>query len=155
MRRAHATLRVKRSYRPKFLDYYRGAIYDNACQMRWRKGSCVRSATLTRWRCSRSDPSFLFHSYSDPFYNGWGIAEQWIKEGKYTLKWTRLSCHRFVANQVRLQLFILAYQPGQLPAEADAAQGCHGMVPAECAAQACQDRGQAGEACPALGLSDG
>ncbi len=46
------------------------------------------------------------------FYNGRGTAEQWIKEGKYALNWTRLSCHRFVANQVRLQLFILAYNPG-------------------------------------------
>jgi hypothetical protein len=46
------------------------------------------------------------------FYNGRGTAEQWIKEGKYALKWTRLSCHRFVANQVRLQLFILAYNLG-------------------------------------------
>ena len=26
------------------------------------------------------------------FYNGRGTAEQWIKEGKYALKWTRLSC---------------------------------------------------------------
>ncbi len=34
---------------------------------------------------------------------------QWIKEGKYAVNWTRLSCHRYVANQVRLQLFLLAY----------------------------------------------
>ena len=33
------------------------------------------------------------------FYNGRGTAEQWIKEGKYALNWTRLSCHWFVANQ--------------------------------------------------------
>jgi len=46
------------------------------------------------------------------FYNGRGTAEQWIKEGKYALNWTRLSCHRFVANQVRLLLFILAYNLG-------------------------------------------
>jgi Transposase DDE domain group 1 len=46
------------------------------------------------------------------FYNGRGIAEQWIKEGKSAVKWTRLSCHRFVANQVRLHLFILAYNLG-------------------------------------------
>jgi len=46
------------------------------------------------------------------FYNGRGTAEQWIKEGKYALNWARLSCHRFVANQVRLQLFILAYNLG-------------------------------------------
>ena len=48
------------------------------------------------------------------FYNGRGTAEQWIKEGKYALNWTRLSCHRFVANQVRLALFILAYNLGNL-----------------------------------------
>ena len=46
------------------------------------------------------------------FYNGRGTAEQWIKEGKYALNWTRLSCHRLVANQVRLLLFILAYNLG-------------------------------------------
>ena len=43
------------------------------------------------------------------FYNGRGTAEQWIKEGKYALNWTRLSCHRFVANRVRLSLFLLGY----------------------------------------------
>ncbi|MBY0586827.1 IS1380 family transposase [bacterium] len=43
------------------------------------------------------------------FYNGRGTAEQWIKEGKQAIKWTRLSCQRFDANQVRLQLFVLAY----------------------------------------------
>ena len=46
------------------------------------------------------------------FYNWRGTAEQWIKEGKYALNWTRMSCHRFVANQVRLWLFILAYNLG-------------------------------------------
>ena len=47
-------------------------------------------------------------------YNGRGTAGQWIKEGKYALNWTRLSCHRFVASQVRLALFILAYNRGNL-----------------------------------------
>ena len=46
------------------------------------------------------------------FYNGRGTAEQWIKEGKYATCWTRLSCHRFVANQVRLALSNLAYNLG-------------------------------------------
>src|SRR3954468_18331615 len=46
------------------------------------------------------------------FYNGRGAAEQWIKEGKNALKWTRLSCRRFRDNQVRLQLFALAYNLG-------------------------------------------
>ena len=37
------------------------------------------------------------------------VAEQHIKEGKYALKWTRLSCMRFAANAIRLQLHALAY----------------------------------------------
>jgi hypothetical protein len=46
------------------------------------------------------------------FYNQWGTAEQWSKEGKNAIKWTRLSSHDFVDNQVRLQLFVLAYNLG-------------------------------------------
>ena len=41
------------------------------------------------------------------FYNKRGTAEQWIKEGKQATHWTRLSCHRFRANEVRLQLSVL------------------------------------------------
>ncbi len=43
------------------------------------------------------------------FYNGRGTAEQWISEGKLALRWTRLSCHAFRHNAVRLQLHALAY----------------------------------------------
>ena len=43
------------------------------------------------------------------FYNDRGTAEQHIKEGKYALKWTWLSCMRLKANAVRLQLRALAY----------------------------------------------
>jgi len=46
------------------------------------------------------------------FYNGRGLCEQYIKEGKYALTWTRLSCTRFASNQVRLGLFVLAYNLG-------------------------------------------
>ena len=46
------------------------------------------------------------------FYNQRGTAEQWIKEGKYAVRWTRLSCRSFDANQVRLQLHVLAYNLG-------------------------------------------
>ena len=46
------------------------------------------------------------------FYNQRGTAEQWIKEGKYAIKWTRLSCQNFRDNQARLQLFALAYNLG-------------------------------------------
>jgi hypothetical protein len=43
------------------------------------------------------------------FYNGRRTAEQHIKEGKNALRWTRLSCHAFRQNAVRLQLHALAY----------------------------------------------
>ncbi len=43
------------------------------------------------------------------FYNKRGTAEQWIKEGKNAIKWTRLSCRTFRNNAVRLQLHTLAY----------------------------------------------
>ena len=43
------------------------------------------------------------------FYNQRGKAEQYIKEGKNAIKWTRLSCRKFRNNEVRLQLHALAY----------------------------------------------
>jgi len=46
------------------------------------------------------------------FYNERGRAEQYIKEGKNAIKWTRLSCRTFAANAVRLQLHVLAYNLG-------------------------------------------
>ena len=48
------------------------------------------------------------------FYNKRGTAEQWIKEGKQAVKMTRLSCHRFRSNQVRLWLSVIAYNLGNL-----------------------------------------
>jgi hypothetical protein len=46
------------------------------------------------------------------FYNRRGTCEQYIKEGKNAIKWTRLSCRTFAANAVRLQLHVLAYNLG-------------------------------------------
>ncbi len=43
-----------------------------------------------------------------------GTAEQWIKEGKLAVNWTRLSCHRFRGNEVRLWLSVIAYNLGNL-----------------------------------------
>jgi hypothetical protein len=48
------------------------------------------------------------------FYNQRGQAEQWIKESKLAVKMTRLSCHRFRCNEVRLWLSLLAYNLGNL-----------------------------------------
>src|SRR2546426_12293450 len=41
-------------------------------------------------------------------------AEQWIKEGKVATHWTRLSCHRFRANEARLLLGVISYNLGNL-----------------------------------------
>ena len=43
------------------------------------------------------------------FYNQRGKAEQYIKEGKNAIKWTRLSCRKFRDNAVRPQFHALAY----------------------------------------------
>ena len=48
------------------------------------------------------------------FYNQRGTTEQWIKEGKQAVKMTRLSCHKFRSNEVRLWLTIIAYNLGNL-----------------------------------------
>jgi len=48
------------------------------------------------------------------FYNERGTAEQWIKEGKQAVRMTRLSCHRFRSNAVRLWLSLIAYSLGNL-----------------------------------------
>jgi hypothetical protein len=45
------------------------------------------------------------------FHDRRGTAEQWIKEGKNAMKWTKLSCRRFKGNTARLQLFASAYNP--------------------------------------------
>ncbi len=62
------------------------------------------------------------------FYHKRGIAEQWIKEGEQAAHWTRLSCHRFRANKVRLQLSVLAYYLGQSVAAARAATAHRALV---------------------------
>ena len=75
------------------------------------------------------------------FYNKRGTSEQWIKEGKQTVKMTRLSCHRFrfergkaVAERDRLQ-------PGKHMATAGAAGENRPVVADQLAAAAGEDRG--------------
>ena len=74
------------------VEWHRGELFPRVgfivTNLRWRAKNVVR------------------------FYNHRGTAEQMIKEGKNAVKWTRLSCHDFVDNQVRLQLFALAYNLG-------------------------------------------
>ena len=71
------------------VEWHQGELYP-------RMGFIVTNLTRPAERVSR-------------FSNGRGTAEQWIKEGKLALRWTRLSCRAFRGNAVRLQLFALAY----------------------------------------------
>jgi hypothetical protein len=76
-----------------------------------------RVITKVEWHPGELYPrvGFIVTNLSRPaervvaFYNQRGTAEQWIKEGKNAIKWTRLSCCSFAANAVRLQLHALAY----------------------------------------------
>jgi hypothetical protein len=58
------------------------------------------------------------------FHNKQGTAEQWIKEGKQAVRMTRLSCHRFRANEVRLALSVLAYNLGTSGGGSRCRDGC-------------------------------
>ena len=71
------------------VDWHQGELYP-------RIGFIVTNLTRPKTRVVK-------------FYNGRGTAEQHIKEGKNALRWTRLSCHAFRHNAVRLQLHALAY----------------------------------------------
>jgi hypothetical protein len=89
---------------------YQAASWDKArrvvAKVEWHQGELFPRVgfivTNLPWRCKRVVR----------FYNHRGTAEQWIKEGKNAVKWTKLSCHDFVDNQVRLHLFALAYNLG-------------------------------------------
>jgi len=89
---------------------YQAASWDAArrvvAKVEWHQGELFPRVgfivTNLPWRCKRVVR----------FYNQRGTAEQWIKEGKNAVKWTKLSCHDFVYNQIRLQLFALAYNLG-------------------------------------------
>ncbi len=78
---------------------------------------CRRVVAKVEWHPGELYPrlGFIVTNITRPpervvmFYNQRGTAEQRIKEGKNAIVWTRLSCRRFAANAVRLQLHILAY----------------------------------------------
>src|SRR5262245_44488877 len=61
--------------RPHKIEWHQGELYP-------RVGFIVTNLTRPAERVSK-------------FYNGRGTAEQYIKEGKLALRWTRLSCHAF------------------------------------------------------------
>jgi hypothetical protein len=89
---------------------YQAGSWDKArrvvAKIEWHKGELFPRVGFIVTNLQRSAHRVV------KFYNGRGTAEQWIKEGKNAVKWTRLSCHDFMDNQVRLQLFALAYNLG-------------------------------------------
>jgi len=75
---------------------------------RGREGGVASRRAVPARRLHRDEPPSPAIA-SRRFYDGRGTAEQYIKEGKNAVKWTRLSCTLFKANAVRLQLHALAY----------------------------------------------
>ena len=78
------------------------------------------------------------------FYNKRGTCQQWIKEGKGAIKWTRLSCRTFAANAVRLQLHALAYNLGNFLRTLATPEPIRRLVSDEPEGEADQDRCEGG-----------
>lgn len=85
--RSSCTIRIRKA---RSWEYPRRVV----TKVEWHQGklfSRVRSVVTNL----SAKPGGIVH-----FYNGRGMAEQWIREGKYALNWTRLSCHGFLAGQL-------------------------------------------------------
>src|SRR6266705_809562 len=98
----------------------RCAVITPASLIRRRAGRNLAGWWKVEWHpgelCPRA--GFIVTNLARPaerivgFYNHRGTCEQFIREGKGAVKWTRLSCRSFAANAVRLQLHALAYNLG-------------------------------------------
>ena len=78
-----------------------------------------RRRSFSTWTAASARHTVTRKERPSTVYNHRGKAEQYIKEGKYAIKWTRLSCGKFDVppayacnNAVRLQLHALAYNLG-------------------------------------------
>jgi hypothetical protein len=97
--------------------WYKGSLYQAAS---WKTARRVVAKVEFHFGELFPQVGFIVTNLETPsravvrFYNKRGKAEQWIKEGKQAVKITRLSCHRFRSNQVRLALSLLAYNLGNL-----------------------------------------
>jgi hypothetical protein len=89
---------------------YQAASWDRSrrvvAKVEWHMGELFPRVGFVVTNMS-SSPQAVVH-----FYNKRGTCEQYIREGKHALTWTRLSCSRFSSNRVRLALFVLAYNLG-------------------------------------------
>ncbi len=90
---------------------------DLPCFWIYFKSSPAADRYSSEWHPGELYPrvGFMLTNLSRPaervvaFYNQRGKAEQYIKEGKNAIRWTRLSCLEFRDNAVQLQLHALAY----------------------------------------------
>ncbi len=98
VRRDHASF----SYRANSWDKARRVV----AKVEWHPGELFTRVGFVVTNLSRPAERVV------AFYNQRGTAEQHIKEGKNAINWTRLSCHGFRNNEVRLQLHALAYNLG-------------------------------------------
>ncbi|MBU4175786.1 MAG: IS1380 family transposase [Actinobacteria bacterium] len=101
------------SKKPKvfFHDFsYRAASWKSSrrviAKVEWHAGELFPRTGFIVTNMSRTPENVV------RFYNRRGNCERWIKEGKSALTWTRLSCAKYVSNQVRFALFVLAYNLG-------------------------------------------
>jgi hypothetical protein len=89
---------------------YRAASWKSSrrviAKVEWHQGELFPRIGFIVTNMSRTPENVV------QFYNKRATAEQYIKEGKVALTWTRLSCTRFSSNKVRLALFVLAYNLG-------------------------------------------
>jgi Transposase DDE domain group 1 len=90
------------SYRAQSWDKSRHVV----AKVEWHPGELYPRVGFIVSNLARSTEGIV------AFYNQRGTCEQYIKEGKNAIKWTRLSCRTFAANAVRLQLHALAYNLG-------------------------------------------
>jgi hypothetical protein len=132
--------------------WYKGFLYQAVC---WK--TARRVVAKVEFHAGELFPriGFIVTNLETPsravvrFYNKRGTAEQWIKEGKLAVKMTRLSCHRFRSNQVRLALSLLAYNLGNLWRRLGLPRGIENWSD-QPAATTGEDRRTAGKTCALL-----
>jgi hypothetical protein len=95
--------RVYKEYRSEIRGHYHRVLNE----ISFAVASGEKIAVLGRNGIWRGPPRGIV-----AFCNQRGTREQYIKESKDAIKWTRLSCRTFAANAVRLQFHALASNLG-------------------------------------------
>jgi len=136
--------------------WYAGFLYQTKSWDRAR-----RVVAKVEWHSGELFPrvGFIVTNLTRPakrvvrFYNQRGTAEQWIKEGKNAVKWTRLS--RFCGQPGAAATVRAGLQFGQFPAAGGAAPSSASLDIDDAAGETDQDRGEGRAPLPENCLSDG